>query len=324
MTPTDLSEMALELRIVADLTQLSPQQVKASQGAGGVLQQPEVYDAGWVLGNPHDYDREHVVDVAQLMAFLQRTQPEIVAELNIGEPGPSRTKFLERLQGEVAKRGVVDVLRKGLKHGPAVVTLYYPRPSEGNPGAAVNWRANRFSVTRQLQYSTDETKRALDLTLFVNGLPVATMELKNQVTNQNVHDAIGQYRRDRSPKEKLFQFGVCAVHFAVDDSEVHFTTRLEERRTRFLPFNKGANDGAGNPPNPDGIKTDYLWREVLTRESLAELVEHYIARVEERDDAGKKRQRLVFPRYHQRDVVRRLLAGAARHGAGRWTCSRAR
>jgi len=309
--------MALELKIASDLTGMSPAQVKAAQTGEGTQEPLTTYDADWVLGIPHDYDRDHVLDTWQLMQFLTKTQPDVVDELNIGQPGTSRTKFLERVEGEVARRGVVYVLRKGVKHGPASVTLYYPRSSEGNPTAAANSRANRFSVTRQLRYSLDETKRALDLALFINGLPVATMELKNQITSQNVTDAIEQYRRDRSPKEKLFQFGVCAAHFAVDDNEVHFTTRLEEKRTRFLPFNKGDNDGAGNAPNPHGIKTDYLWKDVLTRDSLAYLVENYVTRLKVTDDKGRTSQQLVFPRYHQLDVVRKLLADARQNGAGR-------
>ena len=313
MTPTDLSELSLELKIISDLTGLTTAQVKAAQSVA-VAEAPVVYDAEWTLGNPHDYDRHHVVDTRQLFAFLQKTQPEVVAELNIGQPGASRTRFLERLQSEIVKRGVVDVLRKGIRHGPESVTLYFGLPTEGNPTAAERFRANIFSVTRQLQYSLDETRRALDLAIFVNGLPVATLELKNQITNQSVSDAINQYKTDRSPKEKLFQIGVCAVHFAVDDNEVWFTTRLDGRATRFLPFNRGYNDGAGNPPNPSGIKTDYLWKDVLRRESLANLIESFITPA-----YGKNKclSGLVFPRYHQLDVVRRLLADAAANGVGR-------
>jgi len=315
MSPTDLSEMALELRIVADLTGLTPEQVKAA--GQGAREQPVAYDADWVIGDPHDYDRQHVLDPVQLMAFLIRTQPDIVAELAIGEPGHSRTAFLERVQSEVAARGVIHVLRNGIKHHSASVDLYFRTPTEGNPTSAQRFRDNVFSVTRQLRYSLDETKRALDLAIFINGLPVATMELKNAITSQTVADAIGQYKRDRGPKEKLFQFGVCAVHLAVDDREVWFTTRLSGDRTHFLPFNKGYDDGAGNPPNLFGITSDYLWKEVLRRDSLADLVENFITRIEEKDDKGKKRHTLIFPRYHQLDVVRRLLADVRQHGIGR-------
>lgn len=315
MPPTDLSEQGLELAIVANLTGLSVPQVKAATtAAGSIAEAPAAYDAEWILGNAADFDRAHVVDTRQLLTFLEATQPEAFAALNLGHPGMSRTRFLERLQSEIAKRGVIDVQRKGIKHGPESFDLYYGVPTEGNLTAAQRYRANRFSVTRQLRYSTDETRRALDLALFVNGLPFATLELKNQITNQTVADAIEQYRTDRSPKEKLFQLGVCAVHFAVDDNEVWFTTRLEGKATRFLPFNKGYQDGSGNPPNLDGIRTDYLWNDVFRRDSLAELIEQFITPV---TGKGKKLTGIIFPRYHQRDVVRRLLADARAHGVGR-------
>jgi type I restriction enzyme R subunit len=164
----------------------------------------------------------------------------------------------------------------------------------------------------------DETQRALDLVLFINGLPVFTFELKNRLTKQTVHDAIEQYRRDRNPREKLFELGRCVAHFAVDDNEVWFCTHLAGKASWFLPFNKGWNDGAGNPPDPQGLKTAYLWREILTRESLTDILENYAQLVEEKDlKTGKKRRRQIFPRYHQLDVVRKLLADAAAHGVGR-------
>ena len=136
----------------------------------------------------------------------------------------------------------------------------------GQPKAAERYAANRFSVTRQLRYSRDETQLALDLGLFINGLPVATFELKNSLTKQTVEDAVEQYKRDRDPRERLFEFGRCVVHFAVDDHEVRFCTHLKGKASWFLPFNQGWNDGAGNPPNPDGLKTDYLWKRILTRD----------------------------------------------------------
>ncbi|NPV06324.1 MAG: type I restriction endonuclease subunit R, partial [Syntrophaceae bacterium] len=180
------------------------------------------------------------------------------------------------------------------------------------------YEQNRFTVTRQLRYSRDETQRALDLVLFINGLPVFTFELKNRLAKQTVHDAIEQYRRDRNPREKLFELGRCVAHFAVDDNEVWFCTHLAGKASWFLPFNKGWNDGAGNPPNPQGLKTDYLWREILTRESLTDILENYAQLVDEKDlKTGKKRRRQIFPRYHQLDVVRKLLADAAAHGVGR-------
>src|SRR5690606_22763851 len=195
--------------------------------------------------------------------------------------------------------------------------LFYGTPSPGNMKAAERYAANRFSVTRQLRYSRDEAQRALDLGLFINGLPVATFELKNSLTKQTVQDAVEQYQRDRDPREKLFEFGRCVVHFAVDEHEVRFCTHLRGKESWFLPFNQGWNDGAGNPPKPDGLKTDYLWKRILTRESLTDILENYAQIVETKDDkTGRKKAVQIWPRFHQLDVVRRLLADARPHGGG--------
>jgi type I restriction enzyme R subunit len=164
----------------------------------------------------------------------------------------------------------------------------------------------------------DETRRALDLCLFINGLPIATFELKNSLTKQTVEDAVEQYKRDRDPRERLFEFGRCVVHFAVDDSEVRMCTELKGKGSWFLPFDKGHNDGAGNPPNPHGLKTDYLWKEMLTPAGLTNILENYAQIVEERDPrTGKKKRKQVWPRYHQLGVVRQALADVRAHGAGR-------
>jgi type I restriction enzyme R subunit len=257
------------------------------------------------------------VDLAKLLAFLRATQPTVVEQLGLDADGLRRQQFLARLQGEIARRGIVDVLRKGIRHGPATVDLFYGTPSPGNAKAVERFAANIFSVTRQLRYSKDETKLALDLCLFINGLPVTTFELKNRLTKQAVEDSVQQYRRDRDPRELLFQFGRCLVHFAVDDQEVWFCTHLQGKDSWFLPFNKGWNDGAGNPPNPGGIKTDYLWREILTRQGLTDIIENYAQVVEEKDERrGRKRKVQIFPRYHQLDAVHRLLADARQHGVG--------
>ena len=154
--------------------------------------------------------------------------------------------------------------------------------------------------------------------LFINGLPVATFELKNSLTKQTVADAVEQYQRDRDPREKLFEFGRCVVHFAVDDHEVRFCTHLKGKGSWFLPFNLGWNDGAGNPPNPNGLKTDYLWKRILTRAGLTDILENYAQVVETKDEkTGKKKAVQIWPRFHQLDVVRRLLADAQANGAGR-------
>ena len=240
-----------------------------------------------------------------------------VVHISTGDTSAAR-KFLARLQGEIAKRGTIDVLRHGVRHGAHDLDLFYGTPSAGNVQAQQRFEQNRFTVVRQLRYSRDETQRALDIGLFINGLPVFTFELKNSLTKQTVHDAVWQYQKDRNPREKLFEFGRCVAHFAVDESDVRFCTHLKGKASWFLPFNRGWNDGAGNPPNPSGIKTDYLWREVLTRESLTDILENYAQVVEAKDEkTGKKKRTQIWPRYQQLDVVRRLLADAATRGAGR-------
>ena len=314
--PTDTSEKGLEDLVVASMAGTpSPAPAAGDRVSGPTA----LYGGnGWLLGDWNDYDREHAVDLAQLAAFFMATQPKAVAALDLTTDGPIRRKFLARLQGEITKRGTVDVLRHGVKHGPHDLALFYGTPSPGNAKAEERFRANRFSVTRQLRYSRDETQLALDLALFVNGLPVATFELKNSLTKQTVADAIQQYERDRDPRELLFQFGRCLAHFAVDDHEVRFCTELKGKSSWFLPFNQGWNDGAGNPPNPTGLKTDYLWKRLLTPQGLTDILENYAQVVEDRSEkTGKKRRTQIFPRYHQLDVVRKLLAHAGEHGAGK-------
>ena len=319
---TDTSERGLERLICTALTgsACDPGAVKAD----AVRERPAAYGAGWICGAPEDYDREYCVDLAQLSAFLRETQPEVADALDLGQDGPTRRKFLARLQGEITKRGTIDVLRHGLKHGPHQLDLFYGTPSPGNAKAAERYAQNRFSVTRQLRYSRDETQRALDLGLFINGLPVATFELKNSLTKQTVADAVEQYQRDRDPREKLFEFGRCVAHFAVDDHEVRFCTHLKGKGSWFLPFNQGWNDGAGNPPNPNGLKTDYLWKRVLTRDGLTDILENYAQVVETKDDkTGKKKPVQIWPRFHQLDVVRPRVE-AALQAARRCTRHRVR
>jgi type I restriction enzyme R subunit len=292
---TDTSEKGLESLVVEAMTSVS----------------------GWMQGTAGNYEREYGVDLVQLHAFLQETQPKLLQELELTQDTPARRSFLARLQGEITKRGIVDVLRKGVKHNAFHIDLFYGTPSPGNEAAAELNAKNRFTVTRQLMYSQDQTRLALDLCLFINGLPIATFELKNSLTKQTVQDAVEQYKRDRDPKELLFQFGRCVAHFAVDDSEVRFCTELKGKASWFLPFNKGYNDGAGNPPNPDGLKTEYLWKNILTKEGLTDILENYAQIVEVKNErTGRKKRIQIFPRYHQLDVVRKLLSSSWEDGAG--------
>ncbi len=310
---TDTSERGLERLICTSLTGHPCDPPKE----GRIRQNITWGGSGWIGGNPNDYDRDYCVDLAQLAAFLYETQSDVTEALDLHQDSPTRRKFLARLQGEISKRGTIDLLRHGLKHGPRHLDLFYGTPSPGNEKAAIHYQANRFSVTRQLRYSRSETQLALDLCLFINGLPIATFELKNSLTKQTVADAEEQYKNDRDAREKLFEFGRCIVHFALDDHEAHFCTHLKGKSSWFLPFNLGWNDGAGNPPNPDGIKTDYLWRRLLTRESLTDIIQNYAQIIETKNEkTGRKKAVQIWPRYHQLDVVRKLLADAGRHGVG--------
>jgi type I restriction enzyme, R subunit len=315
LSPTDTSERGLEELIARAMTGrtdvLSPAHVATETSV------PVAGGTGWLLGDPDHYDREYCVDLVQLRGFLRATQEHVLDALHLDADSPTRRKFLARLQGEITKRGTIDVLRHGVKHGPDHIDLFYGTPSPGNLKAAERYAANRFSVTRQLRYSRDETQRALDLGLFINGLPMATFELKNSLTKQTVADAVAQYKRDRDSREKLFEFGRCVAHLAVDDHEVRFCTHLTGKSSWFLPFNLGWNDGAGNPPNRQGLKTDYLWRRILTRDGLTDILENYAQVVETKDEkTGKKKPVQIWPRYHQLDVVRRLLADVRSRGAG--------
>jgi type I restriction enzyme R subunit len=322
---TDTSEKGLETLIVRHMTGADG---LAPPAADRVAESPPHYGAqapqrgnGSLTGWASDYDRTHALDLWHLFAFLRATQPEELGKLGVGSwldtNDVARRNFLVRLSSEIGKRGVIDVLRNGIKHGASDFDLFYGTPSPGNDKAAALHAKNRFSVTRQLRYSNDETRRALDLCLFVNGLPVATFELKNSLTKQTVEDAVEQYRRDRDPREKLFEFGRCVVHFAVDDAEVRMCTELKGKSSWFLPFNRGWNDGAGNPPNPGGLKTDYLWKELLAPAGLVDILENYAQVVEEKDEStGKKRRRQVWPRFHQLAVVRQALAHVRHHGVG--------
>ena len=308
---TDTSEKGLESLICEALTG------QTCGPADAARERPSSHGVGWTCGDPRDYDREHCVDLAQLSAFLRKTQPDTAGALGLDGDGPTRRKFLARVQGEISKRGTIDVLRNGVRHGPRHIDLLYGTPSPGNERAKTRYAQNRYTVTRQLRYSRDETQLALDLCLFINGLPVATFELKNSLTKQTVEDAVEQYKRDRNPREKLFELGRCLAHFAVDDHEVRFCTHLQGKSSWFLPFNRGWNDGAGNPPNPYGLKTDYLWKEALTRDGLTGIIENYAQIVEKRDEKTRRKKReQIWPRYHQLDVVRRLLADASSRGVG--------
>ena len=272
---------------------------------------------GYEEGSNADYNKEYAIDETRLFRFLKDTQPDQMDKLGVFKSEQKKRQFLNRLQGELAKRGIIDVLRNGIKVYPVDLIMFYLTPTENNTKAREMFEKNIFSVTRQLRYSQDAGKLALDLCVFINGLPVITFELKNQLTKQNTDDAVEQYKTDRDPRDTLFSFKRCMVHFALDDARVKFCTKLCGKDSWFLPFDKGYNDGAGNPPNPEGIMTDYLWKDILTKQKLSRIIENYAQVVEEVDPETKKKSvKQIFPRYHQLDVVEKLLADVKSNGVG--------
>lgn len=273
---------------------------------------------GYEEGANADYNKEFALDETRLFRFLQDTQPVQMDKLGVFVSDQKRIQFLNRLQGEINKRGIIDVLRNGIKVYPVDLIMFYLTPTENNVQAKKMFGKNIFSVTRQVRYSQDAGKLALDVCVFINGLPIITFELKNQLTKQNVDDAVEQYKEDRDPREQLFSFKRCMVHFAVDDARIKFCTKLSGKDSWFLPFDKGYNDGAGNPPNPNGLMTDYLWKDILTKWKLARIIENYAQIVEETDPETKKKTvKQIFPRYHQLDAVEKLLADVHANGIGK-------
>lgn len=269
------------------------------------------------LGTNSDYNKEFAIDEKRMFEFLQSTQPDKLEMLHILETDLQKIKFLNKLKQELAGRGVIDVLRKGMRYLHSTLDFYFVTPSTDNYKAKEFYNLNIFSVTRQLKYSKDYPNLALDFVVFINGLPLATFELKNQFTKQNVHDAVHQYKTDRDPKEIIFNFKRCAVHFALDDDEIRMCTKLSEKSSWFLPFNIGRKNGAGNPDNPEGIKTDYLWKEILTKKELSYIVENFAQVTSEKDDeTGKTKETQIFPRFHQLSVVKALLHDTQDKGVG--------
>ena len=257
------------------------------------------------------YNRSLCLIPDETLQFIQDTQPKEYQKLKrqYGDETPS--KLLDRVSKQIERRGVLDVLRKGVKDRGCSFDLTYFQPSSGmNPDHQRFYAQNRFSLIRQLHYS-QRNEKSLDMALFLNGLPLVTIELKNSLTGQTVVDAEKQYRTDRDPREPLFQFKRCVVHFAVGNEKVSMTTHLQGDGTRFFPFNKGIE----NPVNSEGHKTAYLWEDILQPNNLMELINNFIHEQETTEkvydpniDMVKdvKRRVLVFPRYHQLDVIREL------------------
>jgi len=283
--------------------------------------------------NYENYNKADYADIGTLFKFLEDTQPKDVTKLKSIHGDNYRQKILYRINQKIKDQtvvnencigGIVNLLRKGITDNNVNLKLFYDKPvSILNEKDSELYHKNIFSVMRQVHYS-QKNENSLDLVIFINGLPVITFELKNELTNQNVKDAIKQYKTSRDPKEELFRLGRCIVHIAVDTDQVWMCTNLQGENSTFLPFNKGYNNGAGNPPNGNGIKTDYLWKEILTKDSLTNIIQNYIQLIEEETEKilpsgeikKQKERKLIFPRYHQLDSVRKILNHAKEKGTG--------
>ncbi len=271
---------------------------------------------GYEEGDSADYNKDFSLDTERVKRFILSTQREKAENTACFANEVAERRFFSELSKQLANRGITDVLRKGFRYISELFDMYYPLPSELNPTAQEMYAKNIFCVTRQLFYSKDNSN-SIDVMLSLNGMPVMTMELKNHYTGQTVENAIKQYRADRDAKDPLLAPKRCAVHFAVDDDDIRMCTWLCGQSSWFLPFNKGVNGGAGNPVNPNGLRTAFLWEEILGKESLSDILENYAQVVKKKDEkTGIVKTSVIWPRYHQLEVVRNLLTETRTNGIG--------
>ncbi len=275
---------------------------------------------GYFIRNTSDYNKSLCLDQEMLMNFIIATQPDKWEAYQKQLGDRSQDAFFSKVKSEIENRGTLELMRKPFASYGVYFDFAYFKPSSGlNVSYQKKYEGNILSITRQVKYSS-HNENSLDIVLFLNGIPLITMELKDRMTGSgyNVENAIKQYQYDRDPREPLFRFGRCLVHFAVDEDLVYMTTHLRGDKTFFLPFNKGYKGEKGNPPTV-GFSADYLWKEVLQRDSLLELLQHYIQITDVLDEDGKStgEKRLLFPRYHQMDAVRSIIAHAKENGVGK-------
>ena len=274
---------------------------------------------GYFKGKPSDYSTDYALDCDKLELFLCTTQEDKVQRTVDFKNPHIRHSFFDRLKNEITKRGVIDVIRKGYNYNTTHFDMYYPFPSELSESGQSYYDRNIFSVTRQVHFSVANPDLSIDMVIFINGMPVITIELKNHYTGQTVLNAVAQYSNpnERNPKELLLQPRRCAVHFAVDDDNIRMCTELKGKESWFLPFDKGVDGGAGNPVNPSGPRTAYLWDYVLTKQTLSYIVENLAQVAKFTDEKGRVvKESVVWPRYHQLDAVRYLVQETKSHELG--------
>ena len=307
------NEQALEAAIEKALTGTCLEELKGQVREAA----PDFGSTLYKVGYPSDFNMKYALDERFFWSFLEKTQEEELEKIKRNNPNDWQRKIYERFDRLIKKHGILHLLKKGLSVDDAHFNLMYPAPlASSSEKVKQNFADNLFSCTRQLRYSQANPLQEIDMVLFINGIPLITLELKNAWTNQTArYHGQKQYREDRDTNQPLLNFGRCLVHMAVDTDEVYMTTKLAGKATFFLPFNKGHNLGQGNPPNPTGHKTAYLWEEVFTKKSLANIIQHFVRLDGSSKDPLNKRT-LFFPRYHQMDVVRNLVAHASDNGVG--------
>ena len=274
---------------------------------------------GYIKRDSKSYNKELCLDEELLFRFLERSQKEALDQLKKRIGVDYQKQLSHRLYKQIAQKGIVHILREGISENGVRFDLLFDKPqTDYNPLSTKRYQENIFSVIRQLYYST-KNRKSIDMVIFVNGIPMITIELKNELSGQNIYDGIEQYKKDRDPREELLKFGRCVVHFTLDSELIYMTTKLDGAKTVFLPFNRGLNGGkgyigiqtgAGNPES-NGVKTAYFWEEILSKDILTHIFKNYVQMFDKVD------KRLIFPRFHQFDVVHKLLADAKEYGAGK-------
>lgn len=297
---------------------------------------------GYIKRTNENFEAKTALDKEILFEFLETTQPKTWEKLKKQHGNQIKEKFLNRLIKEIENRGTLDILRKGVTDLGCKFDLAYFKPIDTlNPEHQQLYNQNKLTIMRQVYFeekadnqpkasqpesidqadnqSKERLNKSIDTVIFLNGLPIFTIELKNPFKSQTVENAIWQYRHTRNPKEPLLKFGRCLAHFAVDTDLIYMTTCLTGEETNFLPFNQGNNQSAGNPNNPKGFKTAYLWEQILEKDSLLNILDNFVQMRDILDDKAKKtgKQEIIFPRYHQLDAVRKLVADSLTHGTGK-------
>ncbi|WP_249677802.1 type I restriction endonuclease subunit R [Pseudomonas abieticivorans] len=306
---SNTKEVALEEAIQKHLTGHHTEELDGGPAPAG--------SGPYRIGHPTDFNAQFALDTLIFWQFLETTQGKELTKLRDRNPTDWQAKILERFDRMIKKHGLLHLLKKGLPVDDAFFSLMYPAPLASSAARVhENFTANIWSITRQVRYSQSNPLEEIDMALFLNGIPLITVELKNAWTGQTARfHGQKQYREKRDATQPLLQFGRALVHMAVDTDEVFMATKLTGGSTFFLPFNKGHNNGEGNPPNPNGHKTAYLWEEVFAPTSLAGIIQHFVLLEGKATDSLAKKS-LIFPRYQQLDVVRRLLDHASTNGVG--------